>query len=44
MTKNITKIVNETESLDLILGTKPNDSNMIYNLDDLLAPTEIIIL
>jgi hypothetical protein len=50
MTKSITKIINENKSLDLVLGTKPNESNklndpnMIYNLDDLSVPTEIIIL
>jgi uncharacterized protein (DUF1499 family) len=49
MTKNISKIVNENESLDLLLGTKRNEfnetnnKNMIYNPDKLIAPMEIII-
>ena len=49
MTKNIRKILNENESLDLLLGCKDNEfnktinKNMIYNPDKLIAPMEIII-
>jgi hypothetical protein len=47
MTKNISKIINENDSLDLILGTKLNEpinSTILYNPNEIISPNEIIIL